>query len=57
MLKIYGSRDAEAELIEILAEFPRLRVFLSYPMKGCTRKVRRSNLFKVTSFPLTSRAI
>ena len=40
MLKVYGSnRTVEREMLSILAEF-RCRVFLNYPIKGVTRKVR-----------------
>jgi len=56
MIKIYGSKEREAELIAFLAEFPRVRVYLSYPLRGRTRKVRigqAKGLYKVHNFPIT----
>lgn len=51
MLKIYGNnRMTEEELLTMLAEF-KVRVFINYPIKGRTRKVRGTNLYKVVNFP------
>lgn len=53
MLKIYSAnRSAEYELLEFLAEFPKHRVFINYPIKGRTRKVRGTQLYRVVNFPI-----
>lgn len=53
MLKIYSSnRQAEQELIEFLGEFPKHRVFVNYPIKGRTRKVRGTGLYRIINFPI-----
>lgn len=51
MIKIYSSRERELEVIDFLAEF-RVRAFTTYPIKGRTRKVRGTKLYKVINFPL-----
>lgn len=50
MLKIYASKQEEIRLLQVLAEF-KCRAYLSYPIKGRTRKVRKSQFYKVTNFP------
>ena len=54
MLKIYGSKEAEAQLLEILAEY-RVTTFLTYAVKGRTRKVRSGRgkgYYKVVNYPI-----
>ena len=51
MIKILGKKVYELELLMVLAEYPRLRVFLNYPVKGRTKKVRGKELYKVVNFP------
>ena len=54
MIKIYGSKESEREVLDFLSEF-RVRVFTNYPIKGRTRKERRSarkGLYKVINFPV-----
>lgn len=50
MLKIYAKKQTEHELLSFLAEF-KCRAYVNYPIKGSTRKVRGSKLYKVVSFP------
>ena len=51
MLKLYGSRASESEVLDFLSEF-KVRVFTNYPIKGRTRKNRRTKLYRVTNFPV-----
>lgn len=51
MLKVYARKEVEKELLSFLAEF-KARVYLNYPVKGVTRKVRGAKLYKVVNFPL-----
>ena len=48
MIKVYASKETDRELIDLLAEF-KCRVFTNYPIKGKTRKVRGTQLFKVVN--------
>lgn len=51
MLKVYASKQTERDMLAFLAEF-KCRVFVNRPMKGITRKVRGTQLYKVINFPL-----
>lgn len=50
MIKLYGTRKAERELLPVLAEF-RVRAFLSYPLKGLTKKRRGKDSWQVVNYP------
>lgn len=50
MIKIYSSKEKERAVIDFLAEF-RVRAFTSYPIKGRTRKVRGTQMYKIINFP------
>lgn len=51
MIKIYGNKEKEKQIVEFLSEF-RVRVYLNYPVKGMTRKVRGTKLYKIINFPI-----
>lgn len=51
MIKVYASKLVERDIIAFLAEF-RARVYLTYPIKGVTRKVRGTKLYKVVNAPI-----
>lgn len=51
MIKIYASGAEEKRLLPILAEF-KARVFLSRPVKGHTRKHRKTGMYRVVNFPI-----
>ncbi len=52
MMHIYASRKELARLMPYLAEF-KCRVFINYPIKGMTRKVRgKVSTYRVHSFPI-----
>lgn len=52
MLKVYGNnRNTEHDMLAFLAEF-KCRVFVNYPIKGVTRKVRGTTLYRVVNAPI-----